>query len=77
MARHLKLLNGDSQHPVGYYVDRVFWLLIALIIGYAAKQLEKLGASVDDLNQKMAVIVMQVGTHEKRLDVIESHANRR
>lgn len=52
----------------------VAWILEAVLTGiavYAVRILSKLGSSVERLNIKMAVIIEQVSSHEKRIFVLE------
>lgn len=77
--KHLKLLNGEEHHRLdfGQLVDRIFWALVCAILYYGVDQLRDLSKSVNTLNEKIAVVVSQVGSHEKRLDWLESAVNHR
>lgn len=72
--KRLKLLSGPSQQRLdfGHLIDRLFWALITFVVWLGVEELKGLSTRVSDLNEKMAIIVTQVGFHEKRLDVLES-----
>ncbi len=56
-------------------IEWVFNALLVLIATYAVRVLSKLESSVESLNIKMAVIVEQVGSHEKRIAKIEDRSD--
>lgn len=45
----------------GQFVDKVFWSVIIVIAGYTAR-------SINELNEKIAIVITQVSFQEKRID---------
>lgn len=52
--------------------DGPFKLLVLTAAYFAVKHLSKMSASIDHLNQKMALIVKRTMNHEKRIARLEN-----
>lgn len=50
----------------------VIKILITLFLGNAVRILAKLERSIEELNVKMAVVIEQIGGHERRITKIET-----
>ena len=50
----------------------LFGFMALAIAGWVARSIDKMRASVEELNVKMAVIIERVESHEKRLDRLEN-----
>jgi len=70
-------MQPHSRFDFGHFVDRVFWGLITGAVIYSASQMEKLGASVNELNKNMAVVIEKILTGEKRIDRLEDKVFRK
>lgn len=46
------------------FVDKLFWVMLLGIGGYAAQ-------SLSNLNEKIAIVITQVSVHESRLNHLE------
>lgn len=52
----------------GHLIDRLFWFLLTMSVVYAASQLKTMSTSVEDLNNKVSVILEKLSNAEKRAD---------
>lgn len=50
------------------YLDKLFWAPLLFIGANVANQIKKLNLSVQELNTKVAVVLVNLATHEKRID---------
>lgn len=61
------------------YVDKAFWALLIAVVSYASIQLRNTSESIAKLNEKMAVVIIQISgqiditkDHEYRIRKLES-----
>lgn len=58
----------EKRLNFGHLVDRVFWGLMTSVAIYAASQIRDMSNSIASLNEKMAVVIVQLSDTERRLD---------
>lgn len=63
----------EKRLQFGTFVDRFFWLLLTGAIFYSSTQLKVLSNNVQELNEKMAVVLTRLGDYDHRIDQLEQN----
>lgn len=53
------------------FTDRILWALLTGAIIIAVNLLKEISSSINQLNERMAVVVEKVTGHEKRIEALE------
>ncbi len=53
------------------YVDKFFWLLMAFFANSIVNEANSINQNIKVLNEKMATLVANVGSQEKRMDALD------
>jgi len=57
----------EEKFTLSQYIDKGFWVLLLAVASYAASQIKEGSKSISELNEKMAVVVSQLGAHDRTL----------
>ena len=52
----------------GRWLDRLLWSLIIFVSGYVGSQLQGATISINELNQKMAIVITSMGNQGKSIE---------
>lgn len=72
----LKLLDNEIFIKLVLAIIAAFSSLIVKYLRELSVSISAMAKELSSLNKEMAVIVMRVQTHEKRLDQIEDHLHK-
>lgn len=72
----MQKFSDSESHRLnfGKFVDLAFYAIVTGAIIFAANKMDKVSDSINDLNQKIAVVIVQVGAQDKRIDRLEESA---
>lgn len=72
-------MGTNDKLTFNQYVDKAFWALMIAVAGYASVQLKNTSDSIAKLNEKMAVVIVQLSIqtevakdHETRIRRLET-----
>ena len=69
-----------SRSDFGLFIDKAFWVLALAIGGFIGGEIKDMGKSVNELNQKVAVVIERqndLTIHSTKIDEIISNFNER
>jgi len=58
----------DSGMTVDQLINKCFWLLITVVVGWGVTRIDKMSESIDALNRNMAVVLSQIATHDRSIN---------
>lgn len=58
------------------FSEKLFWLMLLAVCGYAANQIRSGASSVNELNLKVAVIIEQLSVQNETIKIHESRIER-
>lgn len=68
--------GAERRLDWGHFVDRVFWGILVASAIFISSRINKMGESIDQLNQSMAVVLYQNSESHDRLNKMDGRIDR-